>query len=323
MKVNSEYLRGECRRALDDHLLGGGEASLKRAYDLGRYALDNGYGILDMTALLHDALLESLAVRHPGEESVGVVRSSRDFFAECLSPFEMTHRGSQETTAVLRRLNEDLNEKLEEMARRIASALHDEAGQLMAMVHMDLHGAADELPASARRRLQKVRRHLTELEQNLRRISHEIRPRMLDDLGVLPALRFLAKGISQRSGVPVKVEGTQGKRFPPRIETSIYRIVQEALVNLSRHANATQASVLIKNSDGRVTCAVRDNGVGFDLKAVFADTGHSGLGLLGIQERVAALGGCFKVNSSPGGGTELVVDIPLDKPEGHAESQGG
>ncbi len=313
MKVNSEDLAQKFRVALRAYLCEGGEASLKSAYDLGRYALDAGFGILDITALLHRILAEVIEERHPGEKSAATVRLAQDFFVESLSSFEMTHRGSQEVNLALRRLNEKLNDKLEETAKQIATALHDEAWQLMAVVHIDLYRAAQNVPAATRRRLEKVQRSLKELEQNLRGLSHEIRPKILDDLGVVAALDFLARGISARTGVSITVEGPREQRFSPAIESNLYRIVQEALINSTRHAKATQANVLVRNSGGRLTCSVCDNGVGFKLQEVLAQKGHPGLGLLGIQERVATLGGSLQINSTPGKGTELRVDIPLDK----------
>ncbi len=314
MKARSGSLAQMCRRAMQEHLATGGEASLKRAYDVGRHALDHGFGVVEMVSMLHQALSEILTSRHPDEKSANTVRLTRDFFVESLSPFEMTHRGSQEVNAALRRLNEELNRKLEGMAKRIASALHDEAWQLMALIHIDLYRVAQELPEAAQAHLESVQGLLKELEQNLRRLSHEIRPRILDDLGIVPALEFLAKGLSERTGVPITVEGEKDVRFTPAVETNIYRIVQEALVNLTRHARATQAKVLVESGAGSVTCSVRDDGIGFDMQSVLAVTGRSGLGLLGIHERVAALGGTLDVASAPGKGTELRVVIPLERP---------
>ncbi len=320
MKVNPEDLAEKCRRAMADHIAGAGEASLKRAYDLGRYALDNGFGLLDMTALLHRTMTEIVAARYPGEKSASTVGLAQEFFVESLSPFEMTHRGSQEVTAALRRLNESLNEKLEDMARRVATALHDEAWQLMAAAYLDLHRAIQDAPEPTRQCLERVQGCLKELEENLRRLSHEIRPRILDDLGVVPALGFLAKSISERAGIPIKVEGPKDRRFPPTIETGIYRAVQEALINMTRHASATHATVHLQNNGGKVTCSVKDDGVGFDLEAVLTRPGRTGLGLLGIQERMATLGGILRVNTAPGKGTELRIDIPLKQQDGNSNS---
>ena len=313
MTVTADDLAEQYRSALQQYLRDAGESALERAYDLGRQALDSGFGIVEMAALQQRTLAEVLAARHPGEEAVNTVKVAQNFFVESLSPFEMTHRGFREANSALRRLNEHLNDKLEEVAKQIALALHDEAWQLLSVVYMDLEMADREVPEAARQRLRNVKGSLKELEQSLRRLSHEIRPKVLDDLGVIPALKFLAEGISKRAGIPITVEGPVGARLPPRVETSVYRIVQEALTNLSRHAGAARASVRVQTDLEKVTCSVRDDGVGFDLREVEARKGYPGLGLLGIQERVASLGGALQINSAPKQGTELLVTIPLGR----------
>src|SRR5439155_9428657 len=117
------------------------------------------------------------------EASLKTVDGSMRFLAESLSPFEMTHRSFQDAIAALRRLNE----MLEEEARRIAHALHDEAGQLLVSVHLAVKEIADGLPPRARDQLMKIRAPLGEVERHLRRLSHELRPTVLDDLGLVPS----------------------------------------------------------------------------------------------------------------------------------------
>jgi len=199
----------------------------------------------------------------------------------------------------------------EEEAKRIAHGLHDEAGQLLASVHLALEEMAAELPSSARAHVEKIRNQLDRIGGQLRRLSHELRPMVLDDLGLQPALHFLAQGVSARTGIPVTVEGSTGGRLSPVIETAIYRIVQEALANATKHAQATSVRIQLQREADTIRCAVRDDGVGFDLRAVVAKRGKPGLGLLGIRERLDALDGKCSIESAPGRGTEFLITIPI------------
>jgi PAS domain S-box-containing protein len=213
-----------------------------------------------------------------------------------------------------------LNEALEEEIKRIAHALHDEAGQLLASVHIGLAEVARELPPHVSRRLEDVRGLLTKIEEQLRHLSHELRPTILDDLGLRPALEFLADGVSRRTGLQILVEGAPAKRLPAPTETALYRIVQEALTNVTKHAQATRVTIRFAR-DGRVLrCTIRDNGTGFDVLAVQARRGARGLGLIGIQERLNAVGGTLNVISTPGSGAELVISVPAETSGADADS---
>lgn len=206
-----------------------------------------------------------------------------------------------------------LNETLEREAKRIAHALHDEAGQLLTSVHLTTERIARDLPPDARERLRELRAPLQEVENHLRCLSHELRPTILDDLGLQPALEFLAKGISKRSGVPITVEADRQMRLPPSIEIALYRIVQEGLTNMAKHSRATHARVQLQPECELVRCSLRDDGIGFDVAMVRAQRGERGIGLVGMAERAEALGGRLEITSTPGRGTDLVVTIPLER----------
>ena len=124
------------------------------------------------------------------------------------------------------------------------------------------------------------------------RLSHELLPTVLGDLGLKPALEFLAEGVSKRTKQRITVEGFKSERSAS-IETALYRIVQEALNNAAKHAWATRVTIRLRRTDSTVICSVLDNGVGFDLSGVRAGCYGPGLGLIGIRERLHALGGTF------------------------------
>jgi signal transduction histidine kinase len=154
---------------------------------------------------------------------------------------------------------------------------------------------------------------LDQIEGQLRRLSHELRPTILDDLGLLPALRFLAQGVSTRAGIPIKVESSMEDRLPSHIETALYRTVQEALNNATKHAQPKRVTVKLERQGKIIQCSVRDDGIGFDVPTVLGKRGRGGIGLIGIQERLNAIGGTKLITSSPGQGTELLVAVPLEK----------
>lgn len=300
-----DELAQEYASAFREYLAGAGEAALKRAYELGRRAVAEGLGVLEMAALHHEALAPLL-----GEvDGSRAIKAAESVLMEGLSPFEMTHRGYRDANLALRRLNE----KLEEETKRIAHELHDEAGQLLACVHIALADVARELPG-ARQRLEEVQGMLDRIEEQLRRLSHELRPTILDDLGLLPALEFLADGVSGRAKIPVTVEGSTRGRLSPAVETALYRVAQEALTNATKHASPTHLWIRLEHEERLIRCVVQDDGVGFDVGAVLGGkNGERGLGLIGMKDRVGAVGGRLEIISGPGNGTTLLVEIPLGK----------
>lgn len=294
-------LPGRYIRILRDYLHEPGEGALSAGYDVARQALDGGHGVLEMAGIHHRALRE---LRVEGRLSDEVLVQAGEFFTECLSPFEMSHRGAREGTLALRHLNE----VLEGEVKRIAHSLHDEAGQLLATIHLALAELAEELPARARERIADIERLLRQIEAGLRGLSHELRPTMLDNLGLLPALEFLAERVAKRAGFTVSVEADAERRLPPAVETALYRIVQEALTNAAKHACAESVKIELACTPRKVSCSIRDNGVGF---VPHSEGAVQGLGLLGIRERLNALGGTLRLISGPGQGTTILADIPL------------
>jgi signal transduction histidine kinase len=305
MREIMEKLEDQYTSALRDSIVGMGESALHQAYELGRRALADGLGVLDMAAMYHKALAAGLPRDSTPEETALMLQAGASFFAESLSPFEMTHRGFRDSNIALRHLNQTLEQEI----KRIAHALHDEAAQLLASVYLALDEVAGNLPP-AREHLLKVKGLLDLIEGQLRQLSHELRPTILDDWGLLPALKFLAEGVTARTGLFIKVEGESGPALSPLLATTLYRIVQEALTNVTRHAKATQVQVTIQHELQTLRCSIKDNGVGFDVSSLSARTGERGLGLIGIRERLHSVGGSPSLVSTPGQGTELVITIP-------------
>ena len=296
------------RRLLKEHLRNADEESLRRSYEIGRRLVVEGCGVMQMASIHHQALDRALREAGASERTLEIMTAAQSLFMESLSPYEMTQKSFYGANLAWRKLNE----KLEAEAKRIAHALHDEAGQLLASAHIALADLASKLPPHSRRRLKETQEILDQIEEQFRRISHELRPTILDDLGLVPAVEYLAEGVSRRGGFRVVVECLIDERLSPVLETALYRIIQEALTNVSRHAQAKHAGIRLWHAEHEVRCIVVDDGVGFDAEGVLRPGGHTGLGLMGMRERLAAVGGALAITTAPGRGTELVVTIPKE-----------
>ena len=309
----------EYRSCLREYATRGGESALGRAYELGRRALNEQRSLLEMASLHHDAVLALVCSAESEKPREELLRSSGEFFAECLSPYEMAHRGFQDAVKALRQLNETLEEEI----KRIAYAVHDEAGQLLVAVHLALAEMVVELPKRQQAQVRRIKELLNEVEKHLRRYSHELRPTILDDLGWIPAIRFLAEGISKRADLPIHVDASVSERLPGAHETALYRVVQEALTNAVKHAKASKVWIRAWKENLVLCCSIRDNGGGFDSKRADGMPNRKGLGLIAMRERISAIGGTLLIQSSPGSGTELSVRIPLEGEHGNSNSPRG
>src|SRR5712691_3617518 len=303
-----ESFEDEYRSCLREYATSKGEPALGRAYELGRRALTEQKSLVEMASLHHQAVLALLRDVENEKQRAELVRASGEFLAECLSPYEMAHRGFQDAVKALRQLNETLEQEI----KRVAYAVHDEAGQLLVAVHLALAEVAPELPKAQQEQIGKIEGLLNQVETHLRRYSHELRPTILDDLGWIPALRFLAEGISKRANLPIHIQATVTGRLPGAVETALYRIAQEGLTNAVKHAKARNIWIRAWKERFALRCSIRDDGAGFDSPQVQAEPGRKGLGLIAMRERVRAIGGTLCIESCPGRGTELSILIPLE-----------
>jgi signal transduction histidine kinase len=208
----------------------------------------------------------------------------------------------------LRALAEATLRAREEEARRIAHELHDEAGQLLASIHIALDQLIQRLPSQASV-LQGIHEQLDRVENQLRRLSRELRPTILDDLGLGPAVEWLAQGVAERAGLDIWVEASIG-RLDPAVETALYRIVQESLNNVVRHASAARVKIGLRQTPDEVVATITDDGQGLDVEATLRERGNRGLGLIGMRERAETLGGRLELSAAPGQGTEVRATIP-------------
>ena len=210
----------------------------------------------------------------------------------------------------------ELTKAQEEERNRIARELHDDTIQALVVLSRQLDNLVSSGKGFSKDRravLENLWQQTTSVLQDLRRLSQDLRPPMLDRLGLLPSLEWLASDVSQYSGIAIKpqVLGTE-RRMPPEAELMLFRIAQEALRNMWRHSQATEAELIVEFEVGRIRITVKDNGKGFDLPSSVGDLTRSGkLGLAGMQERARLLGGDIKIESAPGKGTSITVEAPI------------
>ncbi|HSV20047.1 MAG TPA: PAS domain-containing sensor histidine kinase [Casimicrobiaceae bacterium] len=207
----------------------------------------------------------------------------------------------------------------EQEKMRIARELHDELAQAMTGLKMDLSMVRMTLPgagAEVASRLDKMDRQIDVTIASMRRIAADLRPLALDDLGLVPALESLVDTFNQRSGVACELALSHPDfELTDAQATAVFRIVQESLTNVAKHANATQVEVTVENSAGELVVTVRDNGAGFPADAPVKPNSY---GLLGLRERAYLLGGEVRTMSAPGSGTEIEVRLPLAASEASA-----
>ncbi len=210
----------------------------------------------------------------------------------------------------LRQLSTSVVEAREEERRRIARELHDELGQRLTALKMDLStlpGVASQ--AQRQRRVEGLLSMLDDTLASVRRISSDLRPMMLDDLGLNAAIEWLARDTARRMGIEIAVHLDENDAVvDERIATSVFRMVQEALTNVARHARATEATVQLRRDGSELELVVEDNGTGYPEGAMHRE---GSFGLLGMRERAAMLGGRLEFGNAAGRGARLAVRLPV------------
>ena len=248
--------------------------------------------------------------------------------------FSVTHAGNLERAAHeqylavahakhdLEQLSAGLVDLEERERKRLSRELHDEIGQALALVQIELSGAYpdDRLPA-VRERIARAKELTDRTVQTIRNISLLLRPALLDDLGLAPALQWLLEDFMRRSGVACEfIEDGVEDQLPDSVKTCVFRVVQEAVHNCEKHAAASKLTVSLRQSTGFIRAEIEDNGCGFVVNAKGMPGWKRGLGMIGMRERAARLGGALTVDSSPGRGTRLSLSVPVPAPPSSTEA---
>jgi len=200
----------------------------------------------------------------------------------------------------------------ENEAKRIAQRLHDESAQMLAVVYLELAAISQQSPGPMTKRIDRVVSHLDEVCNQLRTFSHELRPLILEQQGVLAALRSLAKGVSQRHAINVSVNSETTIAPDTAMAIVIYRAVQESLANVCRHAHASNVVIRLYSDQENVYCTVTDDGIGIAVNSD-GELPCYGLGLVGMQERARAIGGICTIASATDNGIGTIVKMVLPK----------
>jgi len=253
-----------------------------------------------------------------GVMAVFIIRALRSFEFNRQQTLAAARRRVEEEIARRNLLRQELLRRMVEMQEeertRIARELHDELGQVLTGLAMGLRGA--QISAGDPKLLQCQLGQLEEMAVralgNMRRLVNELRPALLDDLGLSAALRHHVDNFGQVTGIKTRLTICQDyDRLPSEVETVLFRITQEALTNVARHARATHVWVNLTCDKDSAILQVEDDGLGFDPATVFDGKEQIGWGLMGIQERVKSVGGTVQIQSTPGKGARLVVCVPL------------
>jgi signal transduction histidine kinase len=252
---------------------------------------------------------------------------------------EANARLEERVTARTRELN-DANERLrereearaqllrkvisaqEDERKRIARELHDETSQGLAVLAMGLEAAQDAIRGGLTPRLDEVKAVAVRTLDDVHRLILDLRPSVLDDLGLLSAIRWYADRHLGSRGISVRCEFGDVSRLPPEVETALFRMCQEALTNVARHAQATAVLVQVGAEGDEFVIDIEDDGKGFDQADTSKPDGRRPWGLMGIGERAELLGGKATIDSAPGKGTHVTVRVPLPAGGGAAPGSG-
>jgi PAS domain S-box-containing protein len=205
----------------------------------------------------------------------------------------------------------------EEERQHLARELHDELGQALTGISFDLSAIKRELPPEldpkVTKRLASASSLLSQTDEWVSELALDLRPYMLDDLGLVSALRWYANRYAKRLDIEVEMEAIDFEgRLTPELETALYRVVQEALTNVAKHAQANQVKIRLERKKAAVAAIVEDDGQGFDVETMAGPSApERGAGLLGMRERASFLGGTLSIESTPGKGTRLAIEIPV------------
>lgn len=301
-------LEDNYRTALYGYLHDGDEAHLNKAYEFGYEALESGYSLVELINFHCTALASCLREGNSPLSVADATAAGGRMLMQATAPFNILQLNQTENNSALRRLNA----LFEESTNRFAHALHDDAGQMLSVAYLELSQLRNEVPASASERIDRLTTYLDQTREQLRHLSHELRPPMLEHLGLLPSLRNLVSGFQQHYDLKITLDVPELERGVLReVELPLYRTIHEALTNIVRHARARQVWITLKVFPDRVVCAIRDNGMGFEPDMTIGSGSDSGLGLINLRERIAALQGSLDIESSPGQGSCVRVTIPL------------
>jgi PAS domain S-box-containing protein len=308
-KRNGQRITVLVRKALDRDALGIPTAVLQTITDITeRKQAEAALGRIAVLAASNHKLELEIARRQAVEQTLSQSEQLK-------SHLLVEARLAQEQ---LRRLSHQLLSVQEEERKRISRELHDVIAQTLTSINLRLATLKNEAalnPANLDHHIALTQLQVQQSVDIVHRFARELRPSVLDDVGLIPALQAYLKGFKEETGIQVSLSAFAGvEQVHSDLRTVLYRVTQEALTNVSRHAQASGVEVSIEQLDGAVCLAVKDNGKGFPAESAFPAKKKNRLGLLGMRERVEMVGGNFAMISVTGQGSTITAQIPLGKP---------
>ncbi|MEW6304983.1 MAG: histidine kinase [Verrucomicrobiota bacterium] len=245
-----------------------------------------------------------------------LAESNRDLENEVAERMR-TEKALRQSEENLRNLSRKILHVQEEERTRISRELHDEVGQALTAINVNLtmlkrNGSSRS--AALKKKFSDTQTLLEQTMENVHRFARELRPAMLDDLGLLPALRSYTKAFTERTSIRIRFQASAlAEKLDRERKTVVFRVAQESLNNVAKHAHATRVDLTIQKVKDGITMSVKDNGRSFSVERK-TGKGNKRLGLLGMQERVRLVNGTFGIESAPGKGTTIRIDIPFQGP---------
>jgi signal transduction histidine kinase len=250
-----------------------------------------------------------------GEANASIARHNQVLeqrVADRTAELERVNARLREREQTLARLYEKVVGAQEDERKRIARELHDDTAQSLAVLAMGLESATAAVKAGKTPRLEEVKALAVHTIEEIHRLIRDLRPSVLDDLGLLAAIRWYAERHLEGRGMSVRCEFEKlDRRLPPAFEAAIFRVCQEAMSNVMRHAQADSVLIQVGPKDGTLRIEIEDDGRGFDPAEAAANAERPPFGLMGIRERVELLGGKVTIDSTPGQGTRIEIVVPL------------
>jgi two-component system sensor histidine kinase DegS len=291
--------------------------ALTRIEKTHRAALEANVHLNQLNQTLHRRTVELTANNRQLKKEIGRRHAVEKALKESEQHYSLLLEQSRHMAEQLRRLSRQILSAQEEERRRISRDLHDEVAQVLTGINLHLATLKREATANTKDLKRKIARtqRLVERSVNIvHQFAGQLRPTTLDDLGLIPALRSYLKDFAKRTGLAIRFASfTRGRteHLDSAKRTVLYRVAQEALVNVAKHAHASLVKVRVQRLHRVISLEVKDNGKSFEVQRVLSAKRHKGLGLLGMRERVEMVGGRFAVESAPGKGTTIRAEIPF------------
>ncbi len=287
-------------------------------FAIGMTTLVIGIALNQMVIKKIQHFVEAVSLFGQGHFEKRIIFKGDDEIKRLAVSFNLMAKTLMEKMRQERKYLSQIIETQENERRRISRELHDEIGQALTAIKFNLDMIEKDLPQNLpvlKERLGETKSLSSQTLIAMRQLSMDLRPTMLDELGLIPTLRWYIQNFSNRMNIHSHFEAIGfNEKLPAQIETALYRIIQEALNNIAKHAGADHIEISLEKRDSNIYAYVIDNGKGFDLERVLhPESPERGFGIIGMQERVSLLGGHIDIQSEPGLGTQIRIEVPCPK----------